>query len=104
MSLARFVSFGILPLSLALFGAAPRSFDFESDAVGTVPKGWIVDKTRLGPGSEWKIQEEAPGSKPNHVLVQTSSAGEKKQFNLCVLTDFTIQDLALSVRVKLQSG
>lgn len=80
-----------------------RKWDFESMAPDALPAGWKQAMTlRAQAGSQWKVESDE--LRPtNHLLVQSSSAGEKKQFNLCIANE-SRQDLSLSVKLRAKSG
>jgi hypothetical protein len=71
--------------------------------IGQLPPGWIAAKTGEGPGSVWKVVEDAtaPGHK---ALAQTSAAGPKRLFNLCVAKKTNFRDLELAVAFRAVAG
>ena len=70
--------------------AAPLKFDFESDEVGKLPRGWTAYS------GQWFVTESAPGK----VMAQT---GASNGFNL-VVDPGRHKDLKLSVRVRAMAG
>jgi len=88
---------------LALMAAA-ESFDFEKATVDKLPEGWTAAKTGTGPGSVWKVLEDASSPKGPKVLAQTSSEGPKPLFNLCVADATSYADVDLSVSLKAVKG
>jgi hypothetical protein len=81
-----------------------QRWDFESVSLETVPPGWIIEKTRDAPGSEWRVEVAGRDGQRSRVLAQVSSAGPKPQFNLCVYEAVRLADLDLSVSVKARGG
>lgn len=90
-------------LGLAAIAQA-KSWDFEEAATGKLPAGWTAAKTGSGPGSVWKVQEDASAPKGTKVLAQTSSDGPRPMFNLCLADADSYGDLDLSVALKAVRG
>ena len=96
---------------VALAGAAvwaeegkERAFKFSKDDVGKVPKGWKVEKTGKGEGSEWKVvADDTAPSKSGVALAQTAKS-PGGVFNICVAEDTKYQDVTLSVSFKAVAG
>ena len=64
-----------------------RAFKFSKDDVGKVPKGWKVEKTGKGEGSEWKVvADDTAPSKSGVALAQTAKS-PSGVFNICVAED-----------------
>src|SRR5947209_14058216 len=89
--------------------ARAESWDFQNATVGKLPKGWIATKTGEGPGSVWKVQEDATAPAGPKVLAQTSSEGPNALFNMCFRNDskFGGVDVRLSLKAiagKLDQG
>ncbi len=72
--------------------------------IGQLPPGWIAAKTGEGPGSVWKVVEDATAPSGRKALAQTSAEGPKRLFNLCVVKKFSFRDLDLSVAFKAVAG
>jgi hypothetical protein len=89
-----------LPLGAA---AAPAKQDFEADAVGRPPAGFVFARTGGGAEGTWVVRIEK-GADKNHVLVQESADTTDNRFPVAVLKDGTYKDLALSVRARPLSG
>lgn len=76
-----------------------------SDAkVGELPKGWVAAKTGEGPGSVWRVVEDATAPKGAKVLAQTSDKGPDGLFNLCVAENASYKDIELTVAFKAIAG
>jgi hypothetical protein len=90
--------------SLAAGSQAVKVWDFEKAEVGKLPKGWSAAKTGKGPGSVWKVLEDKSAPAGPKVLVQTSSAGPRSLFNLCVADATQYTDLDLTVALKALGG
>lgn len=82
--------------------STPKTWSFDATEVGAVPSSWTVDRTLDAPGSEWNIAPDNSQSS-NRVLIQSSSVGPKKQFNLCVANE-SFQDVAISVKLRSLTG
>jgi hypothetical protein len=97
-----FLAVAIAVPSIAL-AAEPYRMSLESAKVGDLPSGWVAAKTGEGPGSVWKVVEDAsaPGKK---ALAQTSDKGANRIFNLCVAEDTSYADLDLTVAFKAVAG
>jgi hypothetical protein len=93
-------------LTVALLSSTPAEpfrLSLEDVPVGRLPPGWTAAKTGEGPGSVWKVVEDAtaPGGK---ALAQTSAEGPQKLFNLCVSDKVKFRDLDASVKFKAVAG
>jgi hypothetical protein len=83
--------------------AEPFRLSLEKAPVGKLPPGWTAAKTGKGPGSVWKVVEDATAPAGRKALAQTSAQGPKKLFNLCV-ADASFRDLDASVAFKSVAG
>jgi DNA-binding beta-propeller fold protein YncE len=97
------IAVGLLCCGLATVSALGDD-NFDAAPVGGLPAGWTAAKTGTGDGSVWKIQEEGTGPSRKKVLTQTSSAGPRPLFNLCVGDQPSVADLDLRISVKALSG
>jgi hypothetical protein len=93
-------------LTVALLSSTPAEpfrLSLDTVPVGRLPPNWTAAKTGDGPGSVWKVVEDAtaPGGK---ALAQTSAEGPKKLFNLCVADKSSFRDLDVSVKFKAVAG
>jgi hypothetical protein len=88
-------------LALAL---VPTKWIFEDCKVGELPEGWSAARTGEGPGSVWKVIEDASAPAGPRVLAQTSSEAPARSFNLCILDETIIKDVDLTVSLKPVSG
>ncbi len=79
--------------------AATQTFNFDADAVGTVPAGWLAGVTGQGV-HRWSVETDpsAP-SKPN--VLKQSGRGD---FPWCVRPGMSIADGRVEVRFKPLSG
>lgn len=97
----------LFSLCALMFLAAetPRDtwLNLETAPVGKLPPGWIAVKTGEGPGSVWKVVEDAtaPGGK---ALAQTSANGPNPLFNLCVAEKANYLDVDMCVSMKAVAG
>ena len=72
--------------------------------VGELPAGWAAAKTGDGPGSVWKVVEDAAAPHGKKVLAQTAADGPNRLFNLCVAEKTSFSDVDLSVAFKAVAG
>jgi hypothetical protein len=101
------VSALLLTWTLAALGqqgaTGPRTFTFDTDAIGAAPAGF--EFARTGGGAEGKWVVEADKDKPaNHVLTQSSADPTDYRFPLAVVKDAAYKDATLSVRARPISG
>lgn len=76
-----------------------ETFNFDADAVGTVPAGWIAGVTGQGT-SRWRVEADASApSKPN--VLKQSGRGD---FPWCVRQDSSVADGYVEVRFKPLAG
>ena len=80
------------------------TYNFDSDAAGTVPAKFHGARTGKGAESKWVVMADptAP-SKPN-VVAQTSTDTTDYRFPLLIADEGSFKDLELSVRFKAVSG
>ncbi len=71
--------------------------------IGQLPPGWVAAKTGDGPGSVWKVVED-PTAPHHKALAQTSAAGGRRLFNLCIAKKTSFRDVDLSVAFKAAAG
>ena len=79
--------------------ATRKHWTFDDVPIGTVPPGWTVANTRLPATTSWEVEPSPNG----RTLVQTSSKGVYKQFNLAI-SDYRCVNADLSVRIHPRSG
>lgn len=96
---------GTLILAVVLISAAVRGqmrkVDFEQDAVGQSPKGFVFGHTRkIGMPGRWVVQREGGGN----YLAQLDADGTRNRFPVAVLEDVSSADVDLSVRFRPVSG
>jgi len=84
--------------------AFAEAWNFENSAVGELPQGWAATKTGDGPGSVWKVQEDATAPAGPKVLAQTSAEGPNGLFNLCLCNDSKFGDVDVKVSLKAVAG
>ena len=89
---------------LASAGALAKQWDFEDATAGKLPEGWTAAKTGTGPGSVWKVVDDATAPKGPKVLAQTSSEGPRPLYNLCVAEGTSLANVELSVAIKAVQG
>jgi hypothetical protein len=81
-----------------------QTIRFAKSELGTVPKGWKVDKTGKGEGSQWEVvTDKTSPSKTGFVLAQTAKS-PRPVFNLCVVEDSKFGDVEIEVAFKSVAG
>ena len=87
-------------LSITAQGQA-RKIDFEQDAVGQQPKGFLFGHTRQeGAPGRWVVEEDKAGK----YLAQVDADSTRNRFPIAVLADLSAADTDLSVRFRPVSG
>jgi Domain of Unknown Function (DUF1080) len=78
-----------------------RKIDFEQDAVGQQPKGFLFGHTRQeGAPGRWVVEEDKAGK----YLAQVDADSTRNRFPIAVLADLSAADTDLSVRFRPVSG
>jgi hypothetical protein len=95
-----FVLLAALSMSVAAY-AQVRKVDFEQDAVGQPPKGFVFGLTRkVGAPGRWEVQQDASGK----YLAQLDADRTNARFPTAVLSDVSAANVDLSVRFRPISG
>ena len=84
--------------------SVPFVLSLDEAEAGELPAGWAAAKTGEGPGSVWKVVEDATAPHGKKVLAQTSDQGPNRFFNLCVAQKTNFSDVDLSVAFKAVAG
>ena len=92
------ISLGIAAATLAA-SAHAEVVNFDTDPVGTVPKGWIAGVTGRG-APRWAVEADRTAPSAPNVLKQ-SGAGD---FPWCVMRDKSLADGFVEVKFKPTSG
>ncbi len=93
---------------MLLFAAASpgcgESINFDTAAVGTIPRTWTVAMTHTGEPPRWEVlRDSSAPSKPN-VLAQLSTDRTAGRFPLAIWNRASLKDGAVSVKFKAVSG
>jgi hypothetical protein len=80
------------------------SFDFERDAVGSLPRGFAQAVTGGPPAPAWKVVESNQAAGGRRVLAQISDDPTGGRFPVCVNTQLMARDLAVTVKFLAISG
>ena len=91
-------------LPSAARATAPFVMSLDKATVGELPQGWSAAKTGEGPGSVWKVVEDATAPHGKKALAQTSVEGPNRLFNLCIADKTSFTDIDLSVAFKAMAG
>ena len=91
----------ILATATVVGYAASRTFDFEGDAIGQPPKGFVFGHTaKVGAPGTWVVQSEGT----NQYLAQTNADSTNSRFPVAVVGDISTADADVSVRFRPVSG
>lgn len=95
----------MLACSIATLAVAgdPVKKDFESDAAGSPPAGFVFARTGNGAEGKWVVRIEKGGDK-NHVLLQESTDPTDYRFPVAILKEGAYKDVTLGVRARPLSG
>lgn len=93
-------------LLILAFGVVTRGqtakIDFEGDAVGAPPKGFVFVLTGQGKPGAWVVRKD--DASHGNVLVQTDPDPTDYRFPVAIYNDFSAVDVTLSVSFKAISG
>jgi len=90
-------------MSLAFWGTATQTINFDSAKPGSVPPGWTV-APNAGIAPRWEIVKDPSAPSPPYVFAQISRDAERGRCPLAILTKMDVKDGDLSVKVKPVSG
>lgn len=90
--------------AMVMQSANADEWKFEDAKVGELPKGWSATKTGEGPGSVWKVLEDATAPAGAKVLAQISGDGKGALFNLCVSAEPKLVDVEIKLSLKAVNG
>ena len=101
---------GLLGMLSIVFATAtgyaqqPKTFNFDSDAVGKTPAGFTSYASGGGPAGKWVVTEmnDAPSGK--YVVVQTDADKTGTRFPVLIADSGEYSDLDVSMKVKAISG
>jgi hypothetical protein len=83
---------------------ASFTYDFDGDAVGTIPAKFHSARSGKGAEGKWVVMADVSApSKPN-VVAQTSADATDYRFPLLIADEGSFKDLELTVRFKAVSG
>jgi hypothetical protein len=96
-------------MSSLLTAASHYHEDFENVAIGTLPKGWIVDATHPSKKlATWEVVKDNSAPSGNKVLaltkINTTYILFGGTFNLCYTKNVSFTDGSISVKFKARSG
>jgi hypothetical protein len=81
----------------------PISVSLTEAQIGTLPQGFVADRTGEGAAADWKVVQDsaAPGG---HVLAQTSTDRTDYRFPLAIYQPVSTANAEVSVRFKAVAG
>ncbi|MGA2593233.1 MAG: hypothetical protein ABSH32_25230 [Bryobacteraceae bacterium] len=86
--------------SLALWGTAAQTINFDSAKPGTVPPGWTTVASLPGAPPKWEIVKDPSAPSPPYVFAQVSHDTADGSSPLAILDKANVKDGDLSVRMK----
>lgn len=86
-----------------LSAAEPFRMSLNDEKIGELPKGWGAAKTGSGPGSVWKVVDDATAA-GGRALAQVSAEGPNPLFNLCVFQNARFSDVDIELALKAIAG
>src|SRR5262245_56251436 len=101
MRLGSLVSVLMIMCAATAAAQEPTKIKFEGK-VGSLPKGWKVDKTGKGTGGDWQLVEDKDAD-GGLALAQTK-ADKKALFNICFNESASYKDIDLTVKFKPMAG
>lgn len=81
-----------------------RTWNFDQDPVGKLPRNFTSALTGQGTIGQWAVTKDDSAPSPPNVLAQTSTDPTDYRFPLAIVGDTDYRDLALSVKFKTISG
>lgn len=90
--------------SAASVAQAETTIDFEKDAPGAAPKGFVFAQTGPGGAPRWEVREDASAPSGARVLVQVSDDATRARFPLAIYDAVRLADGTITVRFKALSG
>jgi len=81
-----------------------REWNFEQDAVGSIPKGWKVAETGgVGKLATWQVVAD-PTAEDSQAVAITTNANYGGTFNLLIAEETSYKDLEIEVMLKAVAG
>src|SRR5881409_964899 len=78
--------------------AGNHVWSFDSEPVGSLPKGFVVGTLFDGrPAGDWQIMELKEAPSPSHVLAQRMNTGAEHAYKTVLVEDMAADDLDLQV-------
>lgn len=85
----------------SLFFDSVTEISFDTIATGKIPSGWTSSVTGKNLPGKWEVVDDKERGK---VMGQTSSQSSGYLFNLLIINQQEIKDLALSIEIKAMGG
>ena len=79
-------------------------FNFDTDAVGSLPESWSNQKTGKGGLGSWSVMADPTAPSQPNVLAQTSKKNPGYHFNLAVAEETNFTDLEIELKFKAIDG
>ncbi|MGH7949830.1 MAG: hypothetical protein ACREQF_11430 [Candidatus Binataceae bacterium] len=91
-------------IALASDAAASKTWNFDSDAAGALPTGFMFARTGSGREGRWVVRADPSAPSGGNILAQLDTDDTDYRFPLAVTTDQFPADLSLTVKCKAVSG
>jgi hypothetical protein len=86
-------------------GSSERTvYDFDKDAAGSAPAGFISARTGQGREGKWIVKAESDAPSAPNVIAQTDADTTDYRFPVLVATERVLSDVKVSVQCKPVSG
>jgi len=79
-------------------------FNFDSDAVGSLPEGWSNQKTGKGGLGKWSVMADPTAPSQPNVLAQASKENPGYHFNVAVAEETSFSDVEIELQFKAIDG
>ncbi len=94
----------LLAIAIGYGQQQPKTFSFDSDAVGKAPTGFTSYATGGGPAGKWIVTEVNDAASGKHVVVQTDADKTDTRFPVLIADSGEYGDLDVSMKAKAISG
>jgi hypothetical protein len=86
------------------YAQQPKSFNFDSDAVGKTPAGFTSYASGGGPAGKWVVMEMSDAPSGKDVVEQTDADSTDSRFPVLIADTGEYADLDVSMKAKALSG
>jgi hypothetical protein len=90
-------------LMFGIIASTGRVINFDNGSIGKIPPGWMSVAAR-GRACQWEIRRDTSAPTQPYVLAQVSNDPAPDHVPLAILTNMSLRDGEVSVRIKPVSG